>query len=158
MCRSPRRAAALPILCSIAMTACGSEEEPRASTMTPEQLHREIEALHQAQPKEQSFRLSPLQAGDWNAAAGQPACSFARQEGVLLLADRNKAVLRIGRNLITLPAAGPVDASGAFYRGGRITVSLGAPRTARPDQHRIAASSAGESWRADGTWSCKGGG
>lgn len=156
MCRSARRAAALPILCLFAAaTACG-EDEPRASTMTAEQLHREIEAVHQARPKEQSFSLSPLRVGDWNAASGPPACSFATPGGVLLLADRSKAVVRVGRNLPNLAAAGPVDASGGFYRAGRMTISIGAPKTAGPGRHSIAASFAGASWRSEGTWSCNG--
>lgn len=134
MCRSARRAAVLPILCLMtATTACGGEEEPRASTMTPEQIHREIEAVHQARPKEQSFRLSPLRAGDWNAASGSAVCSFATPGGVLLLADRTRAVARIGRNLLNLTAGGPIDASAAFYRAGRSTISIGAPKTSRPD-------------------------
>jgi hypothetical protein len=125
--------------------------------MTPEQIHREIEALHQARPKEpQSFRLTPLRAGDWDSASGPPACSFATPGGVLLLADRTRAVSRIGRNLLNLAAAGPVDSSGAFYRAGRSTLSIGAPKTAKPDEHSLAASVAGRSWRTAGTWSCNG--
>ncbi len=159
MCRSARRAAALPLLClAAATTGCGGEGEPRAATMTAEQIHREIEAVHQARPKEpQSFRLSPIRAGDWNSASGPPACSFATPGGVLLLADRTRAVIRVGRNLLNLPAAGPTDPSGAFYRAGRTTISIGAPKTARPDQHSLAASVAGLSWSTAGTWSCNGG-
>lgn len=125
--------------------------------MTPEQIHREIEALHQARPKEQqSFRLSPLRAGDWGSASGPPACSFATPGGVLMLADKGRTVIRIGRNLLNLAAAGPVDSSGAFYRAGASTVSIGAPKTAQPDEHSLAASVAGRSWRTAGTWSCNG--
>ncbi|HEV2079048.1 MAG TPA: hypothetical protein VGR19_04000 [Allosphingosinicella sp.] len=124
--------------------------------MTPEQIHREIEALHQARPKEQSFRLSPLRVGDWDPASGPPACSFATAGGVLLLADQSRAVVRIGRNLLNLAAAGPIDASGAFYRAGQSTISIGAPKTAKPDEHSLAASVADQSWRTAGTWSCNG--
>jgi len=124
--------------------------------MTPEQIHREIEAVHQARPQEQSFRLSPLRSGDWNAASGSPVCSFATPGGVLLLADQTRAVARIGRNLLNLTAAGPIGASGAFYRTGRAMISVGAPKTARPDQHILAASFPGQSWRTAGTWSCNG--
>ena len=159
MSRSARRAAALPILCLAAATAGCGEGEPRAATMTPEQIHREIEAVHQARPKEQqSFRLSPLRVGDWDSASRPPACSFATAGGVLLLADQTRAVIRIGQNLLNLEAAGPIDPSGAFYRAGRTTISIGAPKTSRPDQHSLAASVAGQSLRTAGTWSCNGGG
>ena len=123
--------------------------------MTPEELYREIEAIREARPQEQAFRLSPLRAGDWNAALGSPVCSFANESGVLLMADASKAVARIAGRPITLRAAGPVDASAGFYRAGALTVSVAAPRSEKPGRHRIAASLARETpWEVEGTWSC----
>ena len=151
------RAAAWPILCCLAATTgCEKEEEPRAYNMSPDQLYREIEAIRELRPQEQSLRLAALRVGDWSSAEGSALCSFANEDGVLLMADQKRAVARIAGHLMNLQAGGPVDVLGGFYRAGRFTISIGAPRGANPGRHRIAVSLRDEEpWETAGTWSCR---
>jgi hypothetical protein len=76
----------------------------------------------------------------------------------LLVAQGGAALARIDGRLEALSQAGPVDATGAFFRGPGVTVSIGGH-----DPHPIAAAPAGVTvtgagdyppQRIEATWGC----
>jgi len=68
----------------------------------------------------------------------KPLCRLWQGEKILLVAKGNEALARVDGRVAVLAQGGPVDATGAFFRGPGITISIGGH-----DLHPIGAAPAG---------------
>ena len=114
------------------------------------------------QPAEQKpppLRLGVLRPADIPPRfAARPRCRLSRAGETLLVARDGAALARIDGRLAALAQAGPVDATGAFFRGPGISISVGGH-----DPHPIAAAPAGVTitgagedppQKIEATWGC----
>ncbi|HEY0314506.1 MAG TPA: hypothetical protein VGC56_18680 [Allosphingosinicella sp.] len=68
----------------------------------------------------------------------KPLCRLRQGEKMLLVAKGKEALARVDGRVTVLAQGGPVDATGAFFRGPGITISIGGR-----DLHPIGAAPAG---------------
>lgn len=119
----------LCIAASLVAAACGGDHDPTEGK-SPEQLRREIEAVASPKllPKDKPppFRLRPLNVGEVRTFVGDgPACMLVFRDRIHFAASGLKGIARIDERLTNLAAAGPVGASGGFFRADGTTLSIG---------------------------------
>jgi hypothetical protein len=106
-------------------------------------------------------RLSGLAARDLgDRFTGSPACRLVHGADTLLVARDGAALVLLDGRLQAIPQAGPVDATGAFFRGPAVSISIGGrdPR-AESGPAGVTIMSAGNDpppQRFEGVWSCTG--
>ena len=109
--------------------ACGQSDDPTRGK-SPEQLQREIEAVATPKPLPKDapppFRLRPLKVGEVREFIGNaPACLLVYRDRIFFAAVGAEGRARIDGRPARLAAAGPVGASGGFYRAEGATISIG---------------------------------
>ena len=103
------------------------------------------------------LRLSPLRPEDGHALGVRASCRLTRGADTLVLAGAGNAVARVDGQLRRIPQAGPVEATGAFFRDPAISISVGAPDPRLgPGPAGVTLSGAGNDppQKIDGVWSC----
>lgn len=138
------------------VSACGAEA-PQASP-SAEDIRR---LTHMPAPEEKPrpFRLGTLGRADIPPRfQGSPRCRLTRGGETLLVARDGAAFARIDGRLAAIAQAGPVDATGAFFRGPDITISVGGhdprPIAAAPAGVTITGPGDAPPQKVDGTWGC----
>ena len=103
------------------------------------------------------LRLGALRPEDSRTLGARPACRLTRGADTLVLAGGGNAVARVDGQLRRIPQAGPVEASGAFFRDPAISISVGAPDPRLgPGPAGVTLSGAGDDppQKIDAVWSC----
>jgi hypothetical protein len=132
----------------------------------PDQLAKAIEDVRQIKeaPPPPPKRLSFLTAADLAGVTGGTACTLKQGERTILVAGVARALARVDGRPVLLDLAGPMDASAAFFRGPRVTISIGrhmtiapqadAPGIAWPVGVTVGAVPQGGVQKLDATWAC----
>ncbi len=149
----------------LALASCrrAADDQP---VVPPDQLANAIENVRQLKdtPPPPPKRLGFLTPNDLARVTGGIACTLRRDGRILLVAGTARALARVDGRVVLLDLAGPMDASAAFFRGERVTISIGRHNTVAPQ-----ADVAGIDWpvgvtvgdmpqaedqKLDATWSC----
>jgi hypothetical protein len=120
------------------VAGCGSRASETAAVPSPEEI-RKLMQSNVVEEKPPPLRLGVLADAEIPPRLrGKPLCRLWQGEKVLLVAKGSEALARIDGRVLTLAQGGPVDATGAFFRGPAITISIGGR-----DLHPIGAAPAG---------------
>jgi hypothetical protein len=156
---------AFPCLALLALAACRRAAEDQAF-IPPDQLANAIEDVRQIKeaPPPPPRRLSFLTPADLASVTGGTACTLRQGSRTLLVAGAARALARVDGRPVLLDLAGPMDASAAFFRGPRVTLSIGrhmtvapqadAPGIAWPVGVTVGALPQGDALKLDATWAC----
>ena len=132
----------------------------------PDQLANAIEDVRQIKeaPPPPPRRLGFLTPADLGRVTGDTACTLRRGDRILLVAGAARALTRVDGQPVLLDLAGPMDASAAFFRGPRVTVSIGRHMTVAPQADlpgrawpvgvTVGAIPQGPVQKLDATWAC----
>lgn len=163
-----RRALAclLPLAAGAAAVAScrrAAEDQP---VVPPDQLANAIEDVRQIKeaPPPPPRRLGFLTPADLGRITGGTACTLRRGDRILLVAGVARALARVDGQPVLLDLAGPMDASAAFFRGPRVTLSIGRHMTVAPQVDlpgrawpvgvTVGAVPQGTVQKLDATWAC----
>jgi hypothetical protein len=146
-------------LAAITLLAAGCQAKPPDPTPSPEEI-RALMRGNVVEVKPPPLRLGVLGPADVPPRFREkPLCRLRQGEALLLVARGDAALARIDGKVTMLARGGRVDATGAFYRGPGITVSLGSR-----DPHPIGAAPVGVTLgggppdavpqKLDATWGC----
>jgi hypothetical protein len=106
------------------------------------------------------LRLSRLASSDVGTRfQGVPACRLVHGADTLIIARDGAALARVDGKLRAVPQAGPVDATGAFFRAPGVTISIGGrdPRIGSgPAGVTVGGDGPDPPQKAEGVWSCVG--
>ncbi len=77
-------------------------------------------------PSQPADRLTPLAESELPARFQEkPSCRLLRSGQLLVASSGDAAIARVDGRLQLIPRAGPVDPSGAFFRGSDVTIGVG---------------------------------
>jgi len=154
-----------PLALAAFLASCGRAPGDQP-VVPPDQLANAIEDVRQLKeaPPPPPRRIAFLTAADLAGITGGNACILRQRDRPLLVAGTARAVARIDGRRVLLDLAGPMDASAAFFRGPRATVSIGrhatvapqadAPGIAWPVGGTVGAVPQGEDQKIEATWAC----
>ena len=157
------------LLCALAaalLSGCGKPED--VASPSPETVQAALNLAEAdlvdapAAPRE---RLSAVAEAELpQRFREKPACRLFRSGQLLVAAAGDSAVARIDGRLQTVPRAGAVDPSGAFFRGPGVTIGIGrvsavAPAAEVPGVARVAGVTVGgmpkvELQKFQAEWAC----
>jgi hypothetical protein len=122
-----------------AVTGCGSPASETATTPSPEEIRQLMKGNVVQEAPPPPLRLGVLADAEIAPRFREkPLCRLRQGEKMLLVAKGKEAVARVDGRVAVLAQGGPVDATGAFFRGPGITISIGGH-----DLHPIGAAPAG---------------
>ena len=155
--------ASLVLAAFLASCERGPEDHP---VVPPDQLANAIEDVRQLKetPPPPPRRLAFLTAADLAGITGGNACILRQRDRPLLVAGAARAVARVDGRRVLLDLAGPMDASAAFFRGPRVTLSIGRHATVAPQADvpgiawpvgvTVGAVPQGEDQKLEASWAC----
>jgi hypothetical protein len=94
----------------------------------PDQLFNVIEEVREekkAPPPGPPKRLAFLTPRDLATINGDIHCTLRQRDRPVLVAGRARALARVDGHPLLLDLAGPLDASAAFFKAPRVTISIG---------------------------------
>ena len=153
------------LVATLAVAAChhSGQEKP---DLPPDQLVNAIENVRQLKdtPPPPPKRLSFLTQSDLSRVKDGNACILHQGNRTLLVAGAARALARVDGRPVLLDLAGPMDASAAFFRGPRVTISIGRHMTVTPKDDvagvgwpvgvTVGAVPQGDVQKLDAIWSC----
>jgi len=125
---------ALLFLALIGLTASCRRAADDQPVVPPDQLANAIENVRQLKevPPPPPKRLAFLTPADLASVTGAVACTLRQGDRPLLVAGTARALARVDGRRMLLNLAGSMDASAAFFRGPRVTISIGRHNTVAP--------------------------
>lgn len=157
---------ALPCLLLLALAASCRRAAGDRPVVPPDQLANAIEDVRQLKetPPPPPKRLGILTPADLGRVTGGTACTLRQGDRILLVAGPARALARVDGSPVLLDLAGPMDSSAAFFKGPRVTISIGrhmtvapqadAPGIAWPVGVTVGAVPQGDVQKLDATWAC----
>jgi hypothetical protein len=148
---------ALPCAAAALLLLAGCHRRaPEEATPSPVALEKAMRG-NVAEGKRPPLRLGALRPEDGRALGARAGCRLTRGADTLVLAGGGNAVARVDGQLRRIPQAGPVDASGAFFRDPAISISVGAPDPrlgSGPAGVTVSGAGNDPPQKIDGVWSC----
>jgi hypothetical protein len=153
-------------LAVLLLAGCG---EPEGGASPPPEVVQAALNLAEAElvdaPARPRERLTPLAEAELPPKYREkPGCRLFRSGRLLVAAAGDSAVARVDGRLQTVPRAGLVDPSGAFFRGPGVTIGIGrlgavAPAAEVPGVARLAGVTVGGMPKVDlqkfqAEWAC----
>jgi hypothetical protein len=150
----------LGILAGASLLGGGCGKGGQEPSPPPDQLRQLMHANGaETPPPPPPSRLALLRPADVDARfQGRPACRLVHDADTLLIARDGVALARIDGRVATIAQSGPVDRSGAFFRGPGITISIGGgdPHAGGPAGVTVSGRGDDPPQRLQGVWSCTG--
>jgi hypothetical protein len=155
----------VPLALLVLPASCRRAADDQAA-VPPDQLVNAIENVRQLKetPPPPPKRLGALTPADLGRATGGVACTLRQGEKTLLVAGTVRALARVDGRVVLLDLAGPMDASAAFFRGPRVTISIGRHNTVAPQADvpgiawpvgvTVGDMPQAEDQKLDATWAC----
>jgi hypothetical protein len=123
----------------LAVAGCGSRGSETAAAPSPEEIRNLMKGNVVQEAPPPPLRLGVLADAEIAPRFREkPLCRLRQGDKVLLVAKGKEALARVDGRVAVLAQGGPVDATGAFFRGQGITISIGGR-----DLHPIGAAPAG---------------
>lgn len=141
----------------LAIVLGGCQPTAPEPTPRPEELRRLMRG-NVADAKPAPPRLGRLAGYDLSPRfQGRPSCRLVHGADTLLIARDGAGLARVDGRLLAIPQAGPVDASGAFFRAPGVSISIGGrdPRlSSGPAGVTITGEGDDPPQRLEAVWSC----